>query len=324
MRAFVGHALGSIEGFALELTRRPRPGPSEIMIRVEAVGLGFVDALVMQGLYQTKPPLPFVPGGEIVGVVEEVGEAAQGLVPGQRIAAWQFGGGLADLAIVNAHDAVAVPDGVEPAAAAAVVLDYLTAYYGLFDRGGLKPGEVVLVTGASGGVGSAAVQLSAAACSQTIALASGAPKLAYTRDLGAVLALDYGAADWRTQLKHTFQDGVSLVFDPVGGEVFEPAFRSLAKQGRHLVVGFAAGTGIPRLPANLVLLKSGALMGVDARYLWDTDKSRMRTILSMVLGMVHAGKIEPHIAERVPLEDAHRAFLALADRNRIGKVIVQP
>lgn len=326
MRAFTGHALGAIEDFSLEAINRPRqdPGPAQLRIRVEAVGLGFVDALVMRGLYQTKPPLPFVPGGEIVGLVEEVGDLVDGFARGQRIAAWQFGGGLADEAIVNVEDVVAVPKDVEPTAAAAVLLDYLTAYYGMFDRGDLKPGEVVLVTGASGGVGSAAVQLADATGCRVAALASGARKLAYARARGAAVALEYRDPEWRARLKASFPDGIGMVFDPVGGPVFEPAFRSLSKLGRHLVVGFAAGTGIPSLPANLVLLKSGELVGVDARFLWQTDKPRLRAILSILLDLLRSGRIEPRIAEIVPLDEAQRAFVALADVNRLGKVVVRP
>lgn len=324
MRAFRGHELGAIENFAFEAIIQPRPGPGQLVIRVEAVGLGFVDVLVMRGLYQVKPPLPFVPGGEIVGVVKEVGEAVDGFARGQRIAAWQFGGGLADEVIVNVEDAVAVPDGVESTAAAAILLDYLTAYYGLFDRGGLKPGEVVLVTGASGGVGSAAVQLTSATGCRVAALASGAEKLDYARGLGATVALDYRDPDWRTQLRGAFPDGIGLVFDPVGGPVFEPAFRSLAKRGRHLVVGFAAGSGIPSLPANLVLLKSAELVGVDARYLWQSDKPRVRALLSILLDLVRTNHLEPRFAEIIPLGEAERAFVALADNNRLGKVVVQP
>ncbi len=324
MRAFRGHALGAIDDFALEVVGQPRPGPGQLRIRVEAVGLGFVDALVMRGLYQIKPPLPFVPGGEIVGVVEEAGDAVDGFARGQRIAAWQFGGGLADEVIVNGEDAVAVPDGVESTAAAAVLLDYLTAYYGLFDRGVLKPGEVVLVTGASGGVGSAAVQLASATGCKVAALASCAEKLDYVRGLGAAVALDYRDPDWRTQLKGAFAEGMGIVFDPVGGPVFEPAFRSLAKRGRHLVVGFAAGTRIPSLPANLVLLKSGELVGVDARYLWHSDKPRVRALLSILLDLVRTNHLKPRIAEIIPLGEAERAFIALADNTRLGKVVVQP
>lgn len=324
MRAFRGHALGDVAEFSLEETAAPQPGPGELGIRVEAVGLGFVDALVMQGLYQIKPELPFVPGGEIVGVVEQLGKGVEGFRVGQRIAAWQFGGGLADQAIVCAGDAVDVPEGLQPSIAAAVLLDYLTAYFGLFDRGGLEPGKTVLVTGASGGVGSAAVQLAAACASVPIALASGADKLAYTRDRGAVLALDYRNSDWRAQLKQAFPKGMDLIFDPVGGRVFEPAFRSLSKGGRHLVIGFAGSKEIPSLPANLVLLKSGELAGVDARYLWQTDKARVRTILSIVLAMASNGRIEPRVAERVPLSQAHQAFVALSSKERIGKVIVLP
>lgn len=324
MRAFTGHALGTVEDFALEPKSRPCPGPGQLRIRVEAVGLGFVDALVMRGLYQAKPTLPFVPGGEIVGLVEDAGDKVGGFARGQRIAAWQFGGGLADQAVVNHEDAVAVPEGVEPTAAAAILLDYLTAYYGLFDRGRLKPGEAVLVTGASGGVGSAAVQLAAATGCRVAALASGAKKLGYARARGAAVALDYRDPEWRTQLKGSFPDGIRMVFDPVGGSVFEPAFRSLAKRGRHLVVGFAAGTGIPSLPANLVLLKSAELVGVDARFLWHTDKPRVRAILATLLDLLHAGRIEPCIAEIVPLDEAERAFVTLANVDRLGKVVVQP
>lgn len=324
MRAFLGHTLGAIEDFALEVIGKQQPGSGQLGIRVEAVGLGFVDALVMRGLYQAKPPLPFVPGGEIVGVIEEVGEGVDGFIPGQRIAAWQFGGGLADYVVVNGEDAVAVPEGIRSSAAAAILLDYLTAYYGLFDRGGLKPGEVILVTGASGGVGSAAVQLASTTGCQVAALASGPKKLDYARERGAAVALDYRDPDWRSQLKVSFPGGMAGIFDPVGGPVFEPAFRSLAKRGRHLVVGFAAGTGIPSLPANLVLLKSGELVGVDARYLWHTDKPRVRALLSILLNMLGAGLIKPKIAEIIPLGKADCAFAVLADTNRLGKVVVQP
>ena len=173
-------------------------------------------------------------------------------------------------------------------------------------------------------MGSAAVQLASATGCQVAALASGAQKLDYARSRGAAVALDYRDSEWRTQLKGSFPDGIGMVFDPVGGSVFEQAFRSLAKRGRHLVVGFAAGTEIPRLPADLVLLKSGELVGVDARYLWHADKPRVRAILSILLELLRTGRIAPCIAETVPLAEAGRAFIALANVNRLGKVIVRP
>lgn len=324
MRAWVGRALGPISGYALEQIDDPVLGERDLRVRVEAVGLGFVDALIMQGRYQVKPALPFVPGGEIVGTIQEVGPEANQFAPGQRIAAWQFGGGLGDQAIIDARDAVVVPDGVDPAIAAASLLDFLTAHYGLFDRGGLAEGMPVLVTGASGGVGSAAIRIASAMRARPIGLAGDPDKQSYAQDCGAELVLDYRDPDWRAQLKSAFPLGVARIFDPVGGALFEPGFRCLAKRGRHLVVGFAGGADIPRLPANLVLLKSAELVGVDTRHLWHTDKRRMRMILSALLGMVAAGRIAPRIAVRAPLEETARAFASLADRDRLGKVVVEP
>ncbi|SMQ69652.1 NADPH:quinone reductase [Altererythrobacter xiamenensis] len=283
MRAYCGHELGNLEAFALQHFDTPTPGEGELLISVEATALGFVDQLVMRGLYQIKPPTPFVPGGEVVGTVEAVGPGVLGFVPGQRIAAWQFGGGLAEMTIVRQDHAVPVPADLEPAAAASLLLDYLTAYYGLFDRGGLKPGQLVLVTGASGGVGAAAVRLASAASVSVIGLASSDEKREMVSRAGASLVIDYRNENWREELKRAHPSGVDMVFDPVGGGLFEPCFRSLAKRGRHLVVGFASRDSIPSLPANLPLLKSGELVGVDARYLWETDPVRVRQVLSIVL-----------------------------------------
>ncbi len=279
MKAFQGRRLGTVEDFSLEERGIEAPGAGEILLTVEATSLGFVDALVMRGLYQVQPPLPFTPGGEIVGRVEALGEGVAGFTPGQRIASWQFGGGLAEQAIVEAAKSVAVPDALEAPGASALILDFLTAYYGLFDRGHYQAGQSLLVTGASGGVGSAAIQLAHACGGTVIGLASGDDKMRHVAALGADLVLDYRDPDWRAQLKARYPAGVDRVFDPVGGPLLEACFRSLAKHGRHLVVGFASGDGIPRLPANLPLLKSGELAGVDARHLGESDPTRVRDIL---------------------------------------------
>ncbi|QIG54761.1 NADPH:quinone oxidoreductase family protein [Altererythrobacter sp. BO-6] len=324
MKAFIGHALGSPSSFALEEIKRPVAASGELLIKVEATSLGFVDPLVMKGLYQVKPQLPFIPGGEIVGTVCEAVEPNSRFRVGQRIAAWQFGGGLAEFVCVPEDNAVAVPEELESPEAAAILLDYLTAYYGLFDCGELKPGETLLVTGASGGVGSAAVRLANASSAVVAGLASGREKLAFVSQSGARHAIDYRREDWRSDLNAAVPHGINMVFDPVGGPLFEPAFRSLAKRGRHLVVGFAADTGIPSLPANLPLLKSAALVGVDARYLWQTDKARTRAILSIILDLARTGRIEPTVAARHTLADAAAAFDALSDPGRIGKVVICP
>lgn len=324
MKAFQGDRLGAVEDFALEERTIGAPGAGEIHLKIEATSLGFVDALVMRGLYQVRPPLPFTPGGEIVGRIETLGEGVTGFTPGQRIASWQFGGGLAEQAIVRAASSVAVPDALDAVDASALILDFLTAYYGLFDRGHYRAGQSLLVTGASGGVGSAAVQLAHASGGTVIALASGEAKMRHVTALGADLVLDYRDPDWRAQLKARHPAGVDRVFDPVGGTLLEACFRSLAKHGRHLVVGFASGDGIPRLPANLPLLKSGELVGVDARYLGESDPARVRVILGIIFRLAERGRIKAVIDHSYALADAAAAFRTLASAARIGKIVVTP
>lgn len=322
MKAFQAHRLGAVEDFALEERTIGAPKAGEILLRVEATSLGFVDALVMRGLYQAQPPLPFTPGGEIVGRIEALGDGVTGFAPGQRIASWQFGGGLAEQAIVGAANSVAVPDTLEAVAASALILNFLTAHYGLFDRGHYQAGQSLLVTGASGGVGSAAVQLAHACGGTVIGLASGETKMRHVAALGADLVLDYRDPDWRAELKASHPAGVDRVFDPVGGSLLEASFRSLAKHGRHLVVGFASGDGIPRLPANLPLLKSGELAGVDARYLGESDPARVRAILGIIFRLAERNRIRAVIDQTFALAEAPAAFRALASSSRIGKIVV--
>ena len=324
MRAYSSGELGDLDGYSLSDCAPPRPQTGELLVSVEATALGFVDQLVMRGLYQVRPPVPFVPGGEIVGRIEALGSGVDGFAVGQRIACWQYGGGLAEKAIVDARYCVPVPTGITPVRGAALLLDYLTAYHGLFDRGALKPGQTLLVTGASGGVGSAAVQLASVCGAEVIALASGEDKQAMVRNLGAREVIDYKDHGWRDALKSTHPAGIDMVFDPVGGALFEKCFRSLAKKGRHLVVGFASGDGIPSLPANLPLLKSGELVGVDARYLWEENPARTRQILSIILAMAHARKLDPPIARVFGLEDASGAIQFVTSKERLGKVVVVP
>lgn len=308
------------------LEERPlsEPGAGEILVDVEATSLGFVDALVMRGLYQVRPPLPFTPGGEIVGRIAALGAGVTGFALGQRIASWQFGGGLAEQAIVRAASSAVVPDTLDAPTAAALILDFLTAYYGLFDRGHYLAGQSLLITGASGGVGSAAVQLAYASGGRVIGLASGEAKMRHVAALGADLVIDYRDPEWRTYLKARYPTGVDRVFDPVGGRLFEACFRSLAKHGRHLVVGFASGDGIPQLPANLPLLKSGELVGVDARYLAESDTARVQAILGIVLRLAERGRIKAVIDQVFALSDARAAFRALGTGTRIGKIVVMP
>lgn len=324
MKVFQGHRLGAVEHFTLEERSLSAPGAGEILVDVEATSLGFVDALVMRGLYQVRPPVPFTPGGEIVGRIAALGADVTGFAPGQRIASWQFGGGLAEQAIVRAVSSAVVPDTLDAPTAAALILDFLTAYYGLFDRGHYQANQSLLITGASGGVGSAAVQLAYASGGRVIGLASGEAKMRHVAALGADLVIDYRDPEWRTYLKARYPAGVDRVFDPVGGPLFEACFRSLAKHGRHLVVGFASGDGIPQLPANLPLLKSGELVGVDARYLAESDAARVQAILGIVLRLAERGRIKAVIDQVFALSDAPAAFRALGAGTRIGKIVVTP
>lgn len=324
MRALAGDSLDGPEAFSLRTLPVPQPGPGELLVQVEAVSFGYVDGLIARGLYQLKPSLPYVPGAEIVGRVVAIGSDVTGHSVGDRVATWQLarGGGAADYALFDAGWTVAVPDALDAARVAGMMLDYLTAYYALFDRGGLKPDEGVLVLGAAGGVGSAAVRIAAGAGAIVVAGASTAAKRQMALDCGAAAAIDYLADDWRDALRAVQPpSGISMVVDTVGGATFEGAFRSLAKGGRHLVLGFAGGE-IPRLPANLPLLKSGALIGVDARHLVESDIVRAKQIWSEVLVQVASGALALPSVHGFPLERSGDALSALLDRDKPGKIVV--
>jgi NADPH:quinone reductase-like Zn-dependent oxidoreductase len=323
MIALTGDALGAPEGYTLRPVPVPEPGEGQVRLRVEAVALGYVDALIAAGGYQHKPMPPYVPGAEIVGVVDRLGRNVHGVALGQRVASWQLlaGGGLAEFALAPAPALVPVPELLCSAVAASLLLDHLTAWYALFDRGGLGPGESVLVMGASGGIGSAVVQLASGAGARVIAAASTTLKRNYATALGAEFAIDCRAADWREDLRHKLGGAVDLVVDPVGGTSFEPAFRSLAKGGRHLILGFAGGE-IPTLPANLPLLKSGALIGVDARHLFESDIDRAIEIWNAVYAQAVGGRLQPRPLRIYNFREASQAFTALARRDAPGKIVV--
>lgn len=323
MLALTSDVLGPVEGYVIRRVAVPEPGEDQVRLRIEAVALGYVDSLIAAGGYQHKPIPPYVPGAEIVGVVDQVGSDTVGVAVGERVASWQLlaGGGLAEFALAPARSLVRVPDGLASAAAAAMLLDHLTAWYAVFDRGGVRAGETVLVLGAGGGVGSAAVQVAANSGARVIAAASTPSKRDYAVHLGAEAAIDYSAPDWRDALRRILGGGVDVVVDPVGGASFEPAFRSLAKGGRHLVVGFAAGT-IPNLPANLPLLKNGALIGVDARHLLESDPDRAMRIWNAVFAQAIDGRLRSRPLQTYALHQAPQAFLALARRADPGKIVV--
>ncbi len=321
MKAVLCRAFGPPSGLTLEDVPPPEPGPGQALIRVEACAVNFADALMVQGRYQTRPPLPFSPGGEVAGVVSALGEGVSGPVPGTRVLAMTGHGGFAEMAVARADAVVAVPDGVDPVAAAALSYAYGTALHALRDRARLRPGETALVLGAAGSTGLAAVQLAKLMGARVIAAAS-AGKLETCREAGADALVDYRQEKWRDTVRGLAGDaGVDVVYDPVGGPYSEPALRSLGWGGRHLVVGFAAGD-IPRVPLNLALLKGCDVLGVFYGGFAKREPDANRALVEQLLSWVRDGKLRPRISAAHALEDAAAALDALLSRGATGKIVL--
>lgn len=324
MRAVIGQALGTPEGYELVETDVPAPGPDDLLVRVSVSGMGYVDALVSRGLYQVKPALPYCPGLEYVGTVAATGERVAGFKVGDVVAVSSFGGGLAEYAVAPAAAAHRIPASLEPRVAAGFIVNYTTAWHGLIDRAALRAGETVLVLGAAGGTGIAAVQVARLAGARVIAGASTAQKRAFATEHGAHQAIDYTRENWRGELKSLTEGrGVDVVFDPVGGDLLEPAFRSLAWRGRHLVIGFAGGP-IPALPVNLALLKGSALIGVDYRQFGSVfEREAAAAVRRQLFDAVERGDLNPPVGLSYPLERFREAMTLAASRDGLGKTVVE-
>ncbi|MFA7595972.1 MAG: NADPH:quinone oxidoreductase family protein [Novosphingobium sp.] len=322
MKAVLADDLEAIESYRLRDADRPRIDPDEVLIRVEGCGVGYVDALEALGRYQVKPALPFSPGHEIAGVVEEVGREVSGLSAGTRVIALAHHG-FAEYVAAPASMAFPMPAAMSFAQGAGFPLNFLTVLHGLRDRGQLAAGETVLVFGAAGGVGSAAIQVARAMGTRVIAAASTGEKRDYALANGADAAIDTHPEGWRDRLKAACGGaGPNVIFDPVCGPLFEPAFRSLAWGGRHLVVGFVGGP-IPALPAHLSLLKGAALCGVDVRQYMLFEQHRLRDDFRQLLGWAAHGGIKPPVGEIFKLEEFADALnLALSGKAR-GKIVLQ-
>ena len=280
----------------------PEPGPGQVLIRVEACSVNFPDTLIIQGRYQTRPPLPFSPGGEVAGSVAGLGEGVAGPPLGTRVLAMTSHGGFAEMALAAADAVVEVPADVDAVTAAALSYAYGTSFYALRDRAGLRPGETVLVLGAAGGAGLAAVQLAKLMGARVIAAASPG-KLETTRDAGADASVDYRQEGWRDRVRELIGStgGVDVVFDPVGGPYSEPALRSLGWGGRHLVVGFAAGE-IPRIPLNLPLLKGCGILGVSYGAFAKREPEANRALVGQLLAWVRERRLRPRVRARLRLQ----------------------
>ncbi len=321
MKAVRADRLDSVADYALIDLPTPEPGPGEVRIKVAACGVGYVDALVSLGRYQVKPPLPHVPGSEIAGVVDAVGEGAQAFSAGDRVMA-QVGGGFAQFALAKAGAVVRLPDNMHFEAACGFRINYLTALHGLRDRARLQPGERLLVSGAAGGVGLAAVQVGKALGATVIACASTPEKRAYAQAAGADRVIDTAVEGWRDRLKAASDGaGINVHFDPVCGPLFEAAFRSLAWGGRHLVVGFVGGP-IPALPANLTLMKGAGLIGVDVRQYQLYEAPHARAALDELLGWIAEGRFTPPVGRRFALNDYAQALEFAMSGQGLGKTVL--
>ncbi len=322
MKALLCKQHGLPDTLVYEEVADPEPGPGEVVIDMKAAGVNFPDVLIIQNKYQFKPPLPFAPGAELAGIIAAVGPEVKGFKPGDRVIASCGKGAFAQKVKVAASRLIALPPAVDFDTAAAFTLAYSTSWHAIKDRAALQAGETMLVLGAAGGVGLAAIEIGKVLGARVIAAASSPEKLAVCREHGADDTIDYAGEDLRERIKAlTDGKGPDVIYDPVGGRYTEPAFRSIAWRGRHLVVGFANGE-IPKLPLNLALLKGAAIVGV----FWGDYVSREPRVfaqdLATLFELVAQGKLKPHISARYPLAQGAAALEDMMNRKVIGKVVI--
>ncbi|MEN5301909.1 NADPH:quinone oxidoreductase family protein [Pseudomonas sp. TWI628] len=322
MKAVLCKTLGPARDLVLEEVASPVPKKNEILLDVQAAGVNFPDTLIIEGKYQFQPPLPFSPGGEAAGVIAAVGERAGTFKVGDRVMALTGWGAFAEQVAVPFYNVMPIPEHMDFATAAAVGMTYGTSMHALRQRGQLQPGETLLVLGASGGVGLAAVEIGKAMGAKVIAAASSAEKLAVAKAAGADELIDYSQASLKDEIKRlTSGQGVDVIYDPVGGELFDQAVRGLAWQGRLLVVGFASGT-IPQMAANLVLLKGAAVLGVFWGAFAQRQPEDNAANFQQLFAWHAQGKLKPLVSQTYPLAEAGAAIEALGQRRAVGKLVV--
>lgn len=324
MKAVLCKSFGPAENLVVEEVASPTPKPNEILLDVHAASVNFPDTLIIEGKYQFKPPLPFSPGGEAAGVVAAIGAKVSHLKVGDRVMGLTGWGSFAEQVAVPAYNVLPIPAQMDFATAAAFGMTYGTSMHALKQRANLQPGETLLVLGAAGGVGLAAVEIGKAMGARVIAAASSAEKLDVAKQAGADELINYSAESLRDRLKElTGGQGVDVIYDPVGGQLFEEAFRSIAWNGRMLVVGFAAGGDIPALPANLPLLKGAALVGVFWGAFAQRQPQDNAANFQQLFAWHAEGRLRPLISQRFALEQTAEAIAMLGQRKAVGKLVVQ-
>lgn len=322
MKAVLCKQYGPPSTLVVEEVPSLKAGDGQVVIEVHACGVNFPDTLIIEGRYQFKPDLPFSPGGEVAGIVKEVGPGVTRLRPGDRVIAATTWGGYAQEAVAQAERVIPMPEGLDFETAAGFLLTYGTSHHALKDRAELKAGETVLVLGAAGGVGLAAIDIAKLMGARVIAAASSDEKLKVCREHGADETINYTTEDLRERIKAlTDGRGVDVVYDPVGGDLSEPALRGMAWRGRFLVVGFAAGA-IPSLPLNLPLLKGCAIVGVFYGGFMRNEPARNEENQRELVAWIKEGKLRPHIYAVYPLERAAEAMHDLTSRKVTGKVVL--
>lgn len=323
MKAVLCTEFGPPESLTLQEVDDPRPGEGQVVIDVHACSVNFPDLLMIQDMYQFKPPMPFSPGAEVSGVIRSVGDGVSNVEPGDRVFASTGHGGLAEQVLADARSVVPLPDGLDMKRAAAFLYAYGTSHYALTDRARLQPGESLLVLGAAGGVGLAAVELGAAMGAHVIAAASTDEKLAVCREHGATGTINYSTEDLKARTRElTGGAGADVIYDAVGGPYSEPALRATAWEGRFLVIGFAAGD-IPKLPLNLPLLKGCSVVGVFWGSFVGREPERHQQNVAELTKWWQEGRISPYISATFSLERSSEAIRQLADRKATGKVVVE-
>lgn len=322
MKALLCKEYGPPESLVLEDVAAPTPGDGEIRIGVRACGVNFPDILMIAGKYQVRPPLPFSPGFELAGEILEVGKGVTHFQPGQRVAATSMCGAMAEEICLPAESAMPIPEAMDFATAAGFTLTYGTSYHALKQRAQLQPGEKLLVLGAAGGVGLTAVELGFLMGAEVFAAASTQEKLDLAASRGATHLINYTENGLKDQVRElTGGKGVDVIYDPVGGELFDDCLRSIAWGGRILIIGFAAGA-IPSIPANLPLLKGSSVVGVFWGSFTQKEPEASKLNMRELLDWLEQGKLDPCISRTYPLEDAAEAMKALAERQSSGKLVV--
>jgi NADPH2:quinone reductase len=323
MKAVVVEKYDSIDNASLKEVPLPEVSPDQVRVRIQAASVGFVDDLKVQGLYQTKDPLPFTPASEFAGIVDAAGGDVGGFELGTPVIGMARSGALAEYIVVPAAALEIMPNGIAPEVGASFRVNYLTSLYALSERGLLQKGETLLVLGAAGGVGIAALQIGKLLSARVIAAASTDEKRQFATRFGADATVDYTQPNWREVIK-TLTDGhgADVIFDPIGGDIGLQAFRSVAWRGRHLVIGFAAGT-IPALPFNLPLLKGGALLGVDMAQIGRREPEMQARLISQLFTWLREKQLVPVVGQIFAFEDFRDAFKTMTTRAALGKMVVR-